>query len=193
MAEEKGKKESKEPKPIQDKKEPKKPEPVKEMAKKPEAKEEGAEALASAFDFTFRDEIASEAGGEHIKHCFACGTCAAICPVTGVDEEFNCRRIVRQILFGMRKEVLSSPIIWLCLICARCYVHCPQKVDFPDIMRILRHMSIKGNYVSPDIVKEIEEADNLTQNIRHDLVKCTFDQRKELLERIKKAMGDKAG
>lgn len=158
---------------------------------KEEVSKEGAETLASAFDFTFRDEIAQEAGGEFIKRCFACGTCAAICPVTGVDEEFNCRRIVRQILFGMRKEILSSPLIWLCLICARCYVHCPQKVNFPDVMRILRHMAIKGNYVAPDIVKKIEEADTITQNIRHDLVKYTFEQRKELLERIKQAIGDK--
>lgn len=179
MAEKKGKKESK------------KAEPVKETVKKPEALKEGAETLASAFDFTFRDEIASEAGGEFIKRCFACGTCAAICPVTGVDEEFNCRRIVRQILFGMRKEVLSSPIIWLCLICARCYVHCPQKVDFPDVMRILRHMAIKENYISPDIVRRIEEADNLTQNVRHDLVKYTFEKKRELLNKIKAAMAER--
>jgi heterodisulfide reductase subunit C len=174
-----------------DKKELKKLEPVKEKVKKQEALGEAAEAMESAFDFTFRDEIAAEAGGEHIKHCFACGTCAAICPVTGVDEEFNCRRIVRQILFGMRKEVLSSPVIWLCLICARCYVHCPQKVNFPDVMRILRHMAIKGNYVSSDIIKKIEETDNLTQNIRHDLVKYTFEKKQEFLERIKQAMQEK--
>ena len=143
-----------------------------------------------AFDFTFRDEIASEAGGEHIKHCFACGTCAAICPVTGVDEAFNCRRIVRQILLGMRREVLSSPIIWLCQVCARCYVHCPQKVDFPDIMRILRHMAIKENFVPNDVVKKIEEADSLTQHIRHDLIQCTFEEKNELLKNIKQAMGN---
>lgn len=143
------------------------------------------------FDFTFRDEIASEAGGEYIKRCFACGTCAAICPVTGVDEEFNCRKIVRQILFGMRKEVLSSPIIWLCLICARCYVHCPQKVNFPDVMRILRHMAIKGNYVPPDIVKKIEEADILAQNIRHDLIKYSFEKKQELLDKIKAAIAER--
>ena len=118
----------------------------------------------------------------------ACGTWAAICPVTGVDEEFNCRRIVRQILFGMRKEVLSSAIIWLCLICARCYVHCPQKVNFPDVMRILRHRAIKGNYVPADIVKKAEEADNLAQNIRHDLVKYTFENKQELLDKIKAAL-----
>ena len=165
----------------EEKKEAKKEKPVEKSA----SMKEGAEALASAFDFTFRDEIAAEAGGEHIKHCFACGTCAAICPVTGVDEEFNCRRIIRQILFGMRKDVLSSPLIWLCLVCARCHVHCPQKVNFPDIMRILRFMAIKGHYVPADIVKKVEEADQLSRVIRHDLVKDSFEQKKELLERIK--------
>ncbi len=190
MAEEKDKKDkeaSKEPETV--KETPK--ETPKEKAKEKAPSKEGTEAQATAFDFTFREEIAAEAGGEHIKRCFACGTCAAICPVTAIDSEFNCRRIVRQILFGMRREVLSSPAIWLCLICARCHVHCPQEVDFPDVMRILRHMAIKGNYVPPDIVEKIEEADDLAQNIRHDLVKCTFEKKQELWDKIKAAIGER--
>ena len=63
-------------------------------------------------------------GGEHIKRCFACGTCAAGCPVTNIDEEYNSRKIIRQVLFGMREEVLKSPLIWFCLTCYRFSARC---------------------------------------------------------------------
>jgi ferredoxin len=46
-------------------------------------------------DAGFRDEMARVPGGENITKCFACGTCAAGCPVTAVDEEYNCRKIIR--------------------------------------------------------------------------------------------------
>ena len=58
-------------------------------------------------DTSFRDEVAAVPGGENIKKCFACGTCAAGCPVTNVDEEYNSRKIIRQVLLGLRDEVLK--------------------------------------------------------------------------------------
>ena len=121
-----------------------------------EEKNGKAEELeTSRLDLGFRDEIANHPGGEHIRHCFACGTCAAGCPVTDVDSEYNCRRIIRQIMFGMRQEVLSSPLIWMCLVCYRCYVRCPQKVNFTDIMRVLRYLAVKEKLVSPETFENI--------------------------------------
>lgn len=93
-------------------------------------------------DIGFCDQIALMPGGENIRKCFACGTCAAGCPVTGIDEEYNSRRIIRQILFGMKDEVLKSPLIWFCVMCYRCYARCPQEVNFTDIMRALRYLAI---------------------------------------------------
>ena len=58
-------------------------------------------------DLNFAEEIASQPGGENIKRCFACGTCAAGCPITEIDENYNCRRIIRQILLGMREGRLN--------------------------------------------------------------------------------------
>jgi heterodisulfide reductase subunit C len=122
-------------------------------------------------DFSFAEEIMSYPGGENLRKCFACGTCTAGCPISEIDEAYSPRRIIRQILFGMRKEVLTSPAIWFCLICYRCYAHCPQNVNFPDLMRVLRYLAIKGNYVSPDIIDRINEIDKRVQILRHDLIK----------------------
>ncbi len=130
--------------------------------------------VVSELDLNFPNEIASQPGGENIKRCFACGTCAAGCPITEVDEEYNCRRIIRQILLGMRKEVLSSPTIWLCLLCYRCYARCPQKVNFTDVMRVLRYLAIKGNHVPLQIPAQIEDLDRFAQMVRCDFIKHNF-------------------
>jgi heterodisulfide reductase subunit C len=136
----------------------------------------------SDLDLSFADEVASQPGGEHIRRCFACGTCAAGCPITEVDPDYNPRKIIRQILFGMREEVLSSPRIWYCLICYRCYARCPQKVNFTDVMRALRYLAVKGRHAPSDILKRIEDIDRLSQTLRHDLIQYSFDKRSELLE-----------
>ncbi len=155
-------------------------------------KPEVSEAVLNQLDLRFCDEIASHPGGENIRRCFACGTCAAGCPVTEVDSEYNCRRIIRQILLGMREEVLSSPLIWMCLVCYRCYVRCPQKVNFTDIMRVLRYLAAKEKRVSPETFERINKLDKFSQLVRHDLVKSFFENKgvslEELESRIEKIM-----
>jgi len=136
----------------------------------------------SDLDLSFCEEVASQPGGEHIRRCFACGTCAAGCPITEIDPNYNPRKIIRQVLFGMRKEVLSSPLIWYCLVCYRCYARCPQKVNFTDVMRALRYLAIKGRYASSDMLKRIEEVDRFSQTIRHDLVDYGFAKSAEALD-----------
>jgi len=147
--------------------------------------------VVNELDLNFVEEIASQPGGENIKRCFACGTCAAGCPITEIDEEYNCRRIVRQILLGMRKEVLSSPIIWLCLICYRCYARCPQKVNFTDIMRILRYLAIKGRHVPVQTPTQIENLDRFIQEIRRDLVSGLFESQEKIEEKVKSKIDER--
>jgi heterodisulfide reductase subunit C len=144
-------------------------------------------------DLAFCEEVAAQPGGEHIRRCFACGTCAAGCPITEVDPDYNPRKIIRQVLFGMRKEVLSSPRIWYCLVCYRCYARCPQKVNFTDVMRALRYLAIKGRYASSDTLKRIEEIDRFAQEIRHDLVEHGFTPRPELLEAFRNKVEERLG
>jgi len=130
----------------------------------------------SKLDPTFCDEVIAQPGGEHVRRCFACGTCVAGCPVSEVVPEYSPRKIIRQILFGMREEVLSSPLIWYCLVCYRCYARCPQKVNFTDVMRALRYLSLKGNYAPPDILAKMEQIDLKIQEERHEQVKAAFEE-----------------
>ena len=151
----------------------------------------GKTIVVNELDLNFAEEIAAQPGGENIKRCFACGTCAAGCPITEIDEEYNCRRIIRQILLGMREEVLSSPTIWLCLICYRCYARCPQKVNFTDIMRILRYLAIKGRHVPVQTSTQIENLDRFIQEIRRDLVSGLFESQEKIEEKIKSKIDER--
>jgi heterodisulfide reductase subunit C len=148
----------------------------------------------SELDLSFCDELAAQPGGENIRRCFACGTCAAGCPITEVDPNYSPRKIIRQVLFGMREEVLASPLIWYCLVCYRCYARCPQKVNFTDVMRALRYLAIKGRHASSDTLKKLEELDRFTQSLRHDLVEYGLAGRGEALEafrgKIEKRLGE---
>jgi heterodisulfide reductase subunit C len=121
-------------------------------------------------DSHFKYDVAAQPGGENIKLCFACGTCTAGCPVAGVDDEFNPRKIIRQVLLGMRKEVLSSPVIWRCVQCYSCSAKCPQNVKFRDVMKALREMAVKEGYVKPELLEEVEQLDEFSQKLRRDLV-----------------------
>ncbi len=166
--------------------------PAAEATPKPDGPQESvqaAETTVRQLDPGFRDEIASHPGGENIRRCFACGTCVAGCPVTEVDSEYNCRRIIRQILFGMREKVLSSPLIWMCLVCYRCYVRCPQKVNFTDIMRVLQYLAIKENRVSAETFERINELDRLSQVVRHDLVRQFFRNGDASLQELEDRIG----
>ena len=155
--------------------------------------EEALETLeVSKLDPTFCEEVIAQPGGEHVRRCFACGTCVAGCPVSEVVPEYSPRKIIRQILFGMREEVLSSPLIWYCLVCYRCYARCPQNVNFTDVMRALRYLSLKGNYAPPDILAKMEQIDRAMQKERHEQVKAAFEEElAKFLERRAKEEGKK--
>ena len=144
-------------------------------------------------DKGFCDEVAMLPGGGNIRKCFACGTCAAGCPVTSIDEEYNSRKIIRQVLFGMREEVLKSPLIWFCIMCYRCYARCPQQVNFTDIMRVLRYLAIKYGYAPPEMLKNSDEVDRFAQMIRRDMMKNTVEGRKQVIEELKARIGRISG
>ncbi len=149
--------------------------------------------IVEDLDTSFCEEVASLPGGENIRKCFACGTCAAGCPVTNIDEEYNSRKIIRQVLFGMREEVLKSPVIWFCVMCYRCYARCPQEVNFTDIMKALRYLAIKHKYVPANMLADSDDVDKFSQMVRRDMIKNTIEGRKQMIEELKAKIGQISG
>jgi heterodisulfide reductase subunit C len=98
-------------------------------------------------DTNFKFEVAKEPGGEHIRHCFACGTCTTICPVFSVNNKYNPRKIIRMILLGLKEEVLKSDFIWLCSGCYSCYELCPRDVKITHLMTAIRNIAVREGYI----------------------------------------------
>ena len=143
-------------------------------------------------DPQFKYDVAAHPGGDNIKLCFACGTCTAGCPVSAVDPEYNPRKIICQVLLGMRKEVLSSPIIWRCVQCYSCSAKCPQNVKFRDVMKALREMAVAEGYVEAGLLSEVEQLDELSQKLRRDLVNALVENRgkfEELKRKVEEIIG----
>ncbi len=137
----------------------------------------------------FRDEVALLPGGANIKRCYACGTCSAGCPVTNVDDDYSPRRLIRQILLGMRDEVLGSPVIWFCEMCYRCYARCPQQVNFTDVMKVLRHLAVRDGYAPRDMLSDCDEVDRFAQLVRRNLLADSTEGRKQVLAELKAKLG----
>lgn len=126
--------------------------------------------LINKADSNFKYEIASQPGAENIKKCFSCGTCTGGCPVFRVEQGYNPRKIIRMILLGMRDDVLTSKMIWLCARCYACTANCPQGVSFADIMVVLRDMAIKEGYASPDLPDKIENITDAANEFRKNCI-----------------------
>jgi heterodisulfide reductase subunit C len=102
----------------------------------------------------FKYEVAEEPGGEDIKLCFACGICTASCPIREIDEGYNPRRIIRMVLIGMKKRVLSSHFIWFCSSCYACTERCPQGVRFTEVMNAIKNLAVREGYIPQVFIQQ---------------------------------------
>ncbi|MHA1968086.1 MAG: 4Fe-4S dicluster domain-containing protein [Candidatus Hodarchaeales archaeon] len=96
-------------------------------------------------DFKFKNEVVAEEGGKYLKKCFQCSSCTLTCPVADSGLELNPRKVIRQVLFGLRKEVLESKAIWQCVGCFECTDRCPQNVRFTEVIEALRRIAVRSS------------------------------------------------
>ena len=122
-------------------------------------------------DVNFKNIVLTHPGGDHVLDCFLCGTCTAGCPVSEIDESFNPRKIMRQILYGMKEEILSDGEIWKCYQCHTCVAHCPQDVRFADIIRVLREIAVSEGFYNEDFTDKVKEIDVRARKERLDQIK----------------------
>jgi len=106
-------------------------------------------------DFNFKNEVVAEEGGQHLKKCFQCSSCTLTCPVADAGLDLNPRKVIRQVLLGLRKDVLQSKAIWQCVGCFECTDRCPQNVRFTEIIEALRRIAVRSTK-SKDKSKKIK-------------------------------------
>jgi len=121
-------------------------------------------------DSQFKYDVAAWPGGENVTMCYSCGTCTAACPASDVNAEFNPRKIIRQVLLGMRAEVLGSPLLWECIQCYACTSQCPQNVKFRDVMRVLREMAVAEGFAPSEMIDQAKQLGTFTIEMRQKLI-----------------------
>ena len=151
------------------------------------------EIRLSELDSKFKYEISSHPGGENFKRCFFCGTCTASCPVAEVNEKYDPRKIIHMSILGMREEVLSSDVLWMCSRCYTCYAKCPQNVKFCDVMVVLREMAVAEGYVPGTRIAELKEVDKFIQDLRCNIVECLLHPSDTGQEKIRNMIAEEIG
>jgi heterodisulfide reductase subunit C len=101
----------------------------------------------------FSNEVSNRHGGETLKSCYQCGTCASSCPVAKLDSRFNPREVIKLSLLGEKEEVISGDAIWLCCSCFNCQERCPQNVEIADLIYALRNIAFEAGH-SPNIYSD---------------------------------------
>ncbi len=94
----------------------------------------------------FRSEVTRHKEASGLNACFSCGTCTAGCSISEIFPEYSPKKVAKMVNLGMKQEVLSSPFIWYCTTCRNCERHCPQNVQFYNILTVLKNMAAKKGY-----------------------------------------------
>jgi len=100
---------------------------------------------------SFKYEIANQVGGEGLLRCLKCGACSGGCPVGSVID-YRPRKVLGNVLLGLKDEVLSSDQIWLCAACFTCEERCVQQVNFTDVVTVLRNFASQEGNAAPGYV-----------------------------------------
>ena len=81
-----------------------------------------------------------QACGENANLCYQCKKCTAGCPLAD-HFDLTPHRLLRALQLGDKDAALQSKTIWLCAACEACSTRCPQGVDLPRIMDVLKIMA----------------------------------------------------
>lgn len=96
------------------------------------------------------DRISASPGGEHLRRCYACGTCVSVCMIQDrLDENYNPRRLLKMAALDLTDDVFDDVSVWLCTACDLCYRACPQQVHVSRVIKAIRSLAVAAGRKSP--------------------------------------------
>ena len=97
----------------------------------------------------FSAQVCATAGGEHLRRCYACGTCVSRCLVqTRLAPAYNPRRLLKKAALDLEDEALLDPTVWLCSACDLCFAGCPQQIHISEVLLAIRRLAVAAGHTS---------------------------------------------
>jgi len=100
-------------------------------------------------DLDFVREIQA-AGGQSLKTCYQCATCAVVCPISPANNPYPRKEMVWA-SWGLKDKLMNDVDLWLCHNCGNCAELCPRGARPADVMAAARNMVYK-DLTSPSII-----------------------------------------
>jgi heterodisulfide reductase subunit C len=97
-------------------------------------------------DLSFKYKISGTEAGKDLYECFSCGTCTAGCPERELDPLYSPRKVIKNVLLGMKDQVFCNKFVEICSSHHRCLTQCPQGVEIPKLMNAIKNIAIKEGY-----------------------------------------------
>ncbi|MCG8687322.1 MAG: 4Fe-4S dicluster domain-containing protein [Desulfobacterales bacterium] len=94
-------------------------------------------------EFGFLDQIEAMSRA-NLNRCWHCKACSGGCPFSR-DMDVLPNAVIRMVQFGMKKAVLKTSTIWLCVGCNTCSTECPNAIDIAAVMDALRQVALSEN------------------------------------------------
>ncbi|MEW6171698.1 MAG: 4Fe-4S dicluster domain-containing protein [Bacillota bacterium] len=76
-------------------------------------------------------------GARTATHCFHCGNCTVVCPLSTDENQFP-RRFMRYTQLGMEEKLKNASEPWLCYFCGDCSRLCPRQANPGEVMMSMR-------------------------------------------------------
>ena len=97
-------------------------------------------------DLDFKYKISESEAGKDLYECFSCGTCTAGCPERELDAVYSPRKVIKNVLLGMKDPVFCNKFVEICSSHHRCFTQCPQGVEIPKLMSAIKNIAIREGY-----------------------------------------------
>ncbi|SPF50496.1 heterodisulfide reductase, subunit C [Syntrophobacter sp. SbD1] len=99
----------------------------------------------------FLHQVIDESG-QNLLECLQCGKCSGGCPIAS-NEVGGPRRLIAQILGGMKEQALKDPTWWYCVSCGTCATRCPVEINMYKVSTVLCEIAEKEKVTpsEPDI------------------------------------------